>query len=102
MSSKLSNKPLITVINDLNECLFHVEYLLANRSISFIDESTLRPFKRTLSQSISSLSKLVEPKLLDQIEPSQLICTKCHSEYSMKYADSENWEHCPRCGESFL
>lgn len=102
MSLKLNDKPVIIVIKDLNECLFHVEYLLANRSISFIDDSTLRPLKRNLSKSINALSKLVDPNHLDEIELNQLICTKCNSEYSLKYADSENWEHCPRCGETFL
>lgn len=102
MSLKSNDKPLIIVLNDLNESLFHVEYLLANPTISFIDDSTLRPLKRTLSKSITSISKLVDPKLLDVIEPSELICSKCNSQYSMKYADFENWEHCPRCGETFL
>lgn len=102
MSLKSNDKSLIIVLKDLNESLFHVEYLLANPAISFIDDSTLRPLKRTLSKSITSISKLVDSKLLDVIEPSELICSKCNSQYSMKYADSENWEHCPRCGETFL
>lgn len=96
------DKVLITAINDFNECLVHVDYLLPNEKLSFIDRSTLKPIKRILYQGINSISKLVDPKLLEHIEPSKLICLKCEAEYSIKYADSQNWEYCPKCGETFL
>ncbi|ENV96646.1 hypothetical protein F938_02050 [Acinetobacter bereziniae LMG 1003 = CIP 70.12] len=102
MVLKSNEKLLITSIKDLNDCLVHVEYLLANGHLSFIDSSTLNSMKRTLFKGVNSISKLVDPKLLEQIEPSKLVCTKCESEYPIKYADSQQWEYCPRCGETFL
>jgi Zn-finger nucleic acid-binding protein len=31
-----------------------------------------------------------------------LVCTACEAEYSMQQADDDNWEYCPKCGETFL
>lgn len=33
---------------------------------------------------------------------SKIVCTQCEAEYSAEYADKEEWEYCPKCGETFL
>lgn len=41
-----------------------------------------------------------EPSAFEQEEI--LVCTACESEYSIQQADDDNWEYCPKCGETFL
>lgn len=96
------DKVLIGTIKGLNECLVHVQYLLANEKLSFMDNSSLQPMKRTLSASIEGLTKLVDPSSLDETKPTNLFCTKCEAEYPIMLSDSQHWEYCPKCGECFL
>ena len=96
------DKVLIGTIKGLNECLVHVQYLLANENLSFIDKSSLKPMERTLSASIDGLTKLVDPQSLDETKASNLVCTKCKAEYPIIHSDSQQWEYCPKCGETFL
>jgi rRNA maturation endonuclease Nob1 len=42
-----------------------------------------------------------EPSGFEQQEEI-LVCTACDAEYPMQQADDDNWEYCPKCGETFL
>lgn len=46
------------IIEDLNESLIHVQYLLANHNCSFIDVSSLKALEKLLSLNIDKLKKM--------------------------------------------
>lgn len=50
------------VIQGLNKCLRHTEYLLVECSHAFPDRSSLRALQNDLSENIDKLKKLDESK----------------------------------------
>jgi len=50
------------VVQVLNKCLTHTEYLLVNCSHEFPDRSSLRALQNDLSESINKLKKLSDSK----------------------------------------
>ncbi|WP_267967382.1 hypothetical protein [Acinetobacter sp. SH20PTE14] len=40
---------------------------------------------------------MIEADDLDKI-----VCNECGADYLAEHADKEEWEYCPKCGETFL
>ncbi|ENX57976.1 MULTISPECIES: hypothetical protein [Acinetobacter] len=39
---------------------------------------------------------------LDADELDKITCTNCEYEFLAEYADKEEWEYCPHCGETLF